>query len=134
MSLLRELAGFAGEVRKERTVIPEQGFRRGGGNPVGALITEIHPVVWLVQIVRTESGTLQVLPIDGKLLAFPLGPIPQFPILPETPRRDARDAKGTESAPVIGGIKGEHRGAFLQPRRAGRIGIIPAMPEAARTE
>src|SRR4030095_13378035 len=78
-------SGLAGDVSQKWLIIAEQRFRRGRRRPVVALEGQVHTLVALVEIIRAETGPLEPLPIDLKILAAAVHAVAQHPVMPVIP-------------------------------------------------
>ena len=132
--LAGEAGGLAADVGQQRQVVAEQGLRGGRGDPVGALVGQVHPLVPLLDVVRAEARPLQVLPVDLEVLAAPVDAVAQLPEVAVFPGRVGRHAPGAEGAPVVGQVHGEDRVPLVESARAQVVGVVPAVPEVAGPE
>src|SRR5262249_15607282 len=107
--LARETIRAAGDVSEQRTVVSQERLRRLSRDPIRALEGQVHAFVALLEVIRAESGSLQVLPVNHQFAAPLIYAIPQFPEMLMLPRGDGRHFPGPKGTPIVGEVFSEDR-------------------------
>ena len=134
MVLAREAFGLAGNVGQKWQVIPVERLRRGRRHPVLGFERQVHPLVPFADIIRAESGPLQVLPVHLERHAAAIDPVARDPEAPVLPRRVGRHPPGAERAPVVHRVHPRDLVAIVEDLRVHIVGVVPPLPEATRSE
>src|SRR5262249_11924351 len=127
--LAGELAGLAGDVGEPGSVVAEKGAAVGGGLPVVAAEGQVHPLVGGADEVGAEARALEVLPVDGQVLARAVdarAEPPEVVVLPGGGRRDPPRAEGAE---VVREVASDDLVAVVAHLGADLVGIVPAVPD-----
>ena len=69
--LAREANGRTTNIGEQGPIVAQEGLTIRGRNPVGSLVSHVKSFVRAIDKVGTETGLLELLPVDRQVLAAP---------------------------------------------------------------